>query len=111
MAKQTLTREQQMLTAEQKEKLRYHPEKVAAKKKAAAAKLAAEKKEAKELGVSVESLRAMKAEAANESSAADFSRSYKKGGLVSNCGASVKATQKGTVKLSCGGMAHKKKKK
>lgn len=129
--KYALTREEQMLTDEQKEKLRYHPEKVEAKKKKAKAKLEAEKKEAKELGVSVESLRAMKAEAANEASAAefaqqaDFSRKskYNKGGMVkkpkyakggmvtkANCGASMKPTQKGTAKLACGGSVHKKKK-
>lgn len=125
MAKKTLTREQQMLTAEQKEKLRYlkngEPPKRSKRMSDKEAKAMAE-----ESGVTVEEIRAMEAEAANESSAADFSRSYKKGGMVkgkkkkaatgykkggmvSNCGASVKATQKGTVKLACGGMAYKKK--
>jgi len=111
--KYALTREEQMLTDEQKEKLRYHPEKVKAKKKKAKAKLEAEKKEAKELGVSVESLRAMKAEAANERSAR---QGYNKGGMVkaaANCGASMKPTQKstGAVKMACGGMAYNKAKK
>lgn len=112
-----------MMSEEEKERLRYRPEKAEAKKKKAAAKAAAEKKEAKELGVSVESLRAMKAEAANEASAAefaqkaDFSRKskYNKGGMATkaNCGASMKPTQKstGAVKMACGGMAYNKSKK
>jgi hypothetical protein len=108
--KYRLTREEQMLTPEQKEKLRY----LKNEKKKEKPATRAEMKEAEELGVSVESLRAMKAEAANESSAADFSRSYKNGGMVTkaNCGASMKPTQKstGAVKMACGGMAYKGKK-
>jgi hypothetical protein len=123
MAKQTLTREQQMLTAEQKEKLRYlkngEPPKRSKRMSDKEAKAMAE-----ESGVTVEEIRAMEAEAANESSARGnrykkggmvkgkkkkAATGYKKGGMVSNCGASVKATQKGTVKLACGGMAYKKK--
>jgi hypothetical protein len=113
--KYRLTREEQMLTPEQKEKLRY----LKNEKKKEKPATRAEMKEAEELGVSVESLRAMKAEAANESSAAEFAegatfKKYKNGGMVTkaNCGASMKPTQKstGAVKMACGGMAYKGKK-
>ena len=111
MAKRPLTREEQMLTDKQRQDLRYFKNgeppkrsKRMSNKEAAAM--------AKETGVTVEEIRAMEAEAANESSAADFSRSYKKGGMVTkaNCGASVPPSQKST-KMACGGMAHKKGKK
>ena len=113
--KYRLTREEQMLTPEQKEKLRYFKNgkpKTKPKPKRMSAKEA--KAMAAETGVTVEEIRAMEAEAANESSAADFSRSYKKGGMVTkaNCGASMKPTQKSTaaVKMACGGMAYGNKK-
>ena len=112
-----LTREQQMLTPEQKEKLRYFKNGKPPKRSKRMTDKEA-KAMAAETGVTVEEIRAMEAEAANESSAADFSRSYKKGGMptakkpkyakggMANCGASMKPTQKSTsaVKMSCGGM-------
>lgn len=111
--KYRLTREEQMLTPEQKEKLRYFKDGKPPKRSKRMSDKEA-KAMAAEAGVTVEEIRAMEAEAANESSAADFSRSYNNGGMVTkaNCGASMKPTQKstGAVKMACGGMAYKGKK-
>lgn len=108
MAKQTLTREQQMLTDKQREDLRYFKNGQPPKRKKRMSNAEAEAM-ARETGVTVEEIRAMENEAANEASASG----YKKGGMVkaANCGASMKPTQKSTsaVKMSCGGMSHSKK--